>query len=365
MWGSNSYSQRYQSNNKLAFDNGKNNLFHNLPNNTSNITDFNLLYQTPKKQFENVSNNNINNTNMTPFRFDFNHYFGNLWSSGKIPNSQLLQQQMILSPSQLNKDMNFYKKSIEKSYRLTPISQIKDSNSRNNSASNSNNNIVILNSSNKVNEQYEINNCDYNKNINTSNVIISDNEKENLNPSVNESTKKNLNELFNNIKNDKFLYDENKKKMTSPNNNNNIISNNNTTNNNQYRGFGNHRNRNYNLQISRQVIFSSPCISNKPKKIFECSGSSTLPTNSSNRGYNKNRRFRKNNEQIALLKKFYNDHKHWSKNQIKEISQKIGLKENKVYKWLWDQRNKEIKATKFVVKKGSNNQNNNSSINDE
>ena len=37
------------------------------------------------------------------------------------------------------------------------------------------------------------------------------------------------------------------------------------------------------------------------------------------------------NEQILLLKKFYNEHKHWSKNQIKEISQKIGLKENKVF----------------------------------
>ena len=34
--------------------------------------------------------------------------------------------------------------------------------------------------------------------------------------------------------------------------------------------------------------------------------------------------------------------------------QKISLKENKVYKWLWDQRNKELKATKFVVKKDGN-----------
>ena len=342
MWGTNSLSQRYQSNNKMSFDNGKNNLFHNMPNNSSNINDFNLLYQTPKKQFENISNNNINNCNMTPFRFDFNHCFGNLWSSGKIPNSQLLQQQMFLSPTQLNKDnLNFYKKKNKKSYRLTPISQIKDSNSHNNSASNSNNNIVILNSSNKINEPYEINNCDYNNSSNINN---------NTNVSVNESTKKNLNEIFNNVKNDKSLYEENKRKINNNTNNNNI---------NQYRGFGNHRNRNYNLQISRQFIFSSPCISNKPKKIFECSGGSTLPTNSSNRGYNKNRRFRKNNDQIALLKKFYNEHKHWSKNQIKEISQKIGLKENKVYKWLWDQRNKEIKATKFVVKKDNNSNNKN------
>ena len=343
MWGTNSISQRYQSNNKLSFDNGKNNLIHNLPNNSSNINDFNLLYQTPKKQFENMANNNINNYNMTPFRFDFNHYFGNLWSSGKIPNNQLLQQQMILSPTQLNKDnLNFYKKSIEKSYRLTPISQLKDSNSRNNSACNSNNKIVILNSNNRMNDPYEINNYNYN---NCNNI--------NENTNINELTKKNLNELFKNIKNDKFPYDENKKIINNVNNVNNV-----NNNNVQYRGFGNHKNRNYNLQISRQFIFSSPSITNKPKKIFECSGGSTLPTNSSNRGFNKNRRFRKNNDQIALLKKFYNEHKHWSKNQIKEISQKIGLKENKVYKWLWDQRNKEIKATKFVVKKDSNNSNN-------
>ena len=36
---------------------------------------------------------------------------------------------------------------------------------------------------------------------------------------------------------------------------------------------------------------------------------------------------------------------------IKEISQRTGLKENKVYKWLWDQRNKEYKQTKFIINK--------------
>ena len=69
---------------------------------------------------------------------------------------------------------------------------------------------------------------------------------------------------------------------------------------------------------------------------------------------NKKRRFRKNNDQLELLKKFYLEHKYWSKSQIKEISAKIGLKENKVYKWLWDQRNKEFKSTKFVINKSEN-----------
>ena len=98
----------------------------------------------------------------------------------------------------------------------------------------------------------------------------------------------------------------------------------------------------------KEEIFSSP-INKKPKKIFECSGS-TLATNSSKSSTRK-RRFRKNNEQISMLLQFYNENKHWSRNQIKEISQKIGLKENKVYKWLWDQRNKKYKSTKFVINK--------------
>lgn len=346
MWGTNSKSQRCQSNNKLSFDaNKSNNCMYNPTSNYNNNNDLNLVYQTPIKQFDNINNNN--NSNTTPFRFDFNYYFGNLWSAGQIPNNQLMHQQINLSPNQLNKDnLPFFKKSLEKSYRITPISQMKDSNSHNNSICNSNKNIVILNTNidnsnnNKINELFDINNC--------SNVS-----------NINELSKKNLNELFNNAKNDTFLYDENKRKTDNNNgynlynNKNNSNNLNNNTNNIRFGCRNGIKNRNYNLQISRQFIFSSPCNISKPKKIFECSGS-TLATNSSNRTINKNRRFRKNNEQIALLKKFYQEHKHWSKKQIKEISQKIGLKENKVYKWLWDQRNKEMKATKFVVKKQNN-----------
>ena len=65
----------------------------------------------------------------------------------------------------------------------------------------------------------------------------------------------------------------------------------------------------------------------------------------------KKKRLRKNNQQLGLLSKFYNENKNWTKGQIKEISEIIGLKENKIYKWLWDQKNKEYKATKFVVNK--------------
>ena len=51
---------------------------------------------------------------------------------------------------------------------------------------------------------------------------------------------------------------------------------------------------------------------------------------------------------------FYHENKHWTKEQIKKISEDTGLKENKVYKWLWDQKNKEYKSTKFVVINNNN-----------
>ena len=69
------------------------------------------------------------------------------------------------------------------------------------------------------------------------------------------------------------------------------------------------------------------------------------------KNFMKKKRLRKNNEQLELLSKFYTENKNWSKKQIKEISENIGLKENKIYKWLWDQKNKEYKITKFVVNK--------------
>ena len=342
MFGANSTSQRYSSNNKLSIEQGRINLnpnHHNTVNNNNHSSELYLLYQTPIKQFDQVINNQ-NNNNTTPFHFDFNQHFGNLWSAGHIPNNQFWNQNINLSPSQL-------KKSLEKSYKLTPISissKLKNVNSQNNSDnsnnSNSNNsgsnfnNNVILNPNNegrdnslKINEVYD--------GVNSLN-----------NNNINDPSKKNLYELFNNAKNDLFLSDMKKR------NNNNNINTNNYLNNNINNRIEFIKKKNINLQISPQFMFSSPRNVKKSKKIFECSGS-TAATNSNKIIYKK-RRFRKNNDQLALLKKFYEENKSWSKSQIKEISQKIGLKENKVYKWLWDQRNKEIKANKFVVKKEGN-----------
>ena len=369
MWTSNSKNMHNLNPRAIPIDQNKNIFTDQVP-----------IYQTPIKQSLNVQGNNE-----TPLKIDFNFYFGNLWSSGHIP-AQQLEIPNNNSVTQQNREANLllFKSSLEKSgYKLTPVSEIK------------NNNIIDFGITNNLNNIYE-------------------NE---LNQ--NEFTKKNLNELFNNAKNDEFLQ-SNKKINNIPNNsleNNNIYyynnlnnnvsniiqnnSNNNQNinmnkinNNNIYSNMDydeeynkenknkneanngiNILNRNYenknminnnnyiiggssekdkngknNLNDKGEAIFSSP-INKKPKKIFECSGS-TLATNSSKSSTRK-RRFRKNNEQLNMLSQFFNEHKHWSKNQIKEISQRTGLKENKVYKWLWDQRNKEYKQTKFIINKNN------------
>ena len=326
------------------------------------------IYQTPIKQSLNIQRNND-----TPVQFDFNFYFGNLWSSGHIPGHNIEIQNNSVTQNNRETNMLLFKSSMEKSgYKLTPMSEIK------------NINIIEYGMSDNMN------------NINN----IYENE---LNQ--NEFTKKNLTELFNNAKNDEFLqstkkrinldnnnnntnyYSINNNNFLIPNDNNNINHNNtfmnNIPNNNcqislEYLKEENKENKNPNnnsinnnnninnipniiynnnnshpsdINLSNnknEEMFDSP-LNKKPKKIFECSGS-TFATNSS-KSSSRKRRFRKNNEQLLMLSQFFNEHKHWSKNQIKEISQKAGLKENKVYKWLWDQRNKEFKATKFIINK--------------
>lgn len=356
MWPTNSQNINNINNKMIQIDQNKNNINEQGP-----------IYQTPIKQSLNVQGNND-----TPLQFDFNFYFGNLWSSGHIP-AQNIEIPINNSVTQHNREANMllFKSSLEKSgYKLTPVSEMKNSN---------------------INE-YGINN-------NLNNIYEND-----LNQ--NEFTKKNLTELFNNAKNDEFLQSNKKMNNTSnnlmenhnniyyynnsgnsniiiPNNNPNLVFNNvnnniqnnmdyddedeyNKENNKNTINGQNIINRNYenkklnnnnsnnfnknenNFNSKGEEMFNSP-INKKPKKIFECSGS-TLATNSSKSSTRK-RRFRKNSEQLVMLSQFFNEHKHWSKNQIKEISIKTGLKENKVYKWLWDQRNKEYKSTKFIINK--------------
>ena len=295
MFGANSCSQRYSSNNKLSIDQGRLNLIHNnqnISNNNNTSTEFYLLYQTPIKQFEQVINNQ-NNNNTTPFHFDFNQHFGNLWSAGQIPNNQLWNQNINLSPSQL-------KKSLEKSYKLTPISisaKLKNISSQNNS-DNSNSNSNSNNSGSNFNNNLILNPINEGReNILKLNGVYDGNNSLNNVNNNNHPSKKNLYELFNNAKNDLFLSDT-KKQINNINNNINLP--NNSINN----RIDLIKKKNVNLQISPQFMFSSPRNIKKSKKIFECSGSTN---NSSNKIIYKKRRFRKNNDQLSLLKKFYEE----------------------------------------------------------
>ena len=235
------------------------------------------VYKTPIKQSL-IQNQN----NTTPFNFNFNNFFGTLFSSG----NNYRPEQINNSPFLQNKDNFFlFKTSLEKSnLKITPGSEYK--------IQNENKNII----------------------------------------NQNKYTKKNLYETFNSVKNEYFLTS---KKET--NNNNENINNNN--------------NKNNKISSNTQFLFSSPKAI-KRKKIFECLDSTNITDISTSR--KKKKRFRKNSEQLKYLLLFYNKNKHWNKKEIKKLSEEIGLKENKVYKWLWDQRNKELKTAKFVVTNNSN-----------
>ena len=313
-----------------------------IDQNKINICETTPIYQTPIKQ-----NLNAQGNSETPLQFDFNFYFGNLWSSGHIP-AQNIGIPINNSVTQLNREANMllFKSSLEKSgYKLTPLSELKNSNiihyGMANNVDNIYDNILNQNEFSKKNLTELFNNAKNdeflksNKKTNNSPSNLLDNN--NINPNLNPNNINNTNNLINNIN---YKDEEDNKENI---NNSNIIYNNQNINNNI-----NDKNSTNNHSNKGEEIFNSP-INKKPKKIFECSGS-TLATNSS-KSINRKRRFRKNNEQLNMLSQFFNEHKHWSKNQIKEISQRTGLKENKVYKWLWDQRNKEYKTAKFIINK--------------
>ena len=132
------------------------------------------------------------------------------------------------------------------------------------------------------------------------------------------------------------------------NNNKNICNKNikTETKKNLYEIFNSVKNENLN-NINNSNLFISPQNKIKRKTIFFFFFLKNNESLSSLR--KKKRRARKNREQLKYLSLFYHENKHWTKEQIKKISEEIGLKENKVYKWLWDQKNKEYKSSKFVV----------------
>lgn len=58
------------------------------------------------------------------------------------------------------------------------------------------------------------------------------------------------------------------------------------------------------------------------------------------------RRMRKNKDQIKMLENEYAKQPNWTREYIKKIAQKLGLRECQVYKWHWDQKKKEDEEAK-------------------
>ena len=290
----------------------------------------NIPQQIPKYNFYNDSrqifhpNSPQEKLIQAPVQFGVNVYFGHQkYFSPPVP---------IPDPYMQNSQENIpicilFKNSLAKSgYKLTPEQSVlyKDTYKKHSSINSfyDNFNFCPINNNNNI-----INNI-YPTFTKVTNVqILSDNESAKVNEKEIDTKKENINSINKintnrqiNLKNfGKLKREENAKISIIINDNNNI---------------DNNKNNNSNKKV-----------------IFECSETNGNMSGINSKTLLKKKRLRKNNQQLGLLSKFYTENKNWTKKQIKEISESIGLKENKIYKWLWDQKNKEYKATKFVVNK--------------
>ena len=286
----------------------------NIKENISNNLFSEIPFQTPVKEV----NNSPGNTSFSPFRIDFDYFFGN--SCSKAPLSiNPINNSSYFSRISPNKEKLFEDK--DKDYFLIRKSAKK--------------------SGSKISpESMKENRINNSLSYKTKFIFSSENQskiRNNENPSNYTIINRiNLFSLFNKERTD-----------------NSFFSSENDYINNDLEKYGNENkfsDKKNNVQLFS--LNTPKKISNNNsllKKLFECSNSTfetALPSSN-----NKRKRLRKNNNQLFLLKKFYTEHKNWNKSQIKEISSQIGLKENKIYKWLWDQRNKESKSTKFIVNK--------------
>ena len=318
-----------------------------------NINNINVIYDgNPINQIKTVHNNHINNS---PLQFDVNVYFGNPKSSfTPIRQNDNLYYSQRREQNQIRPICLLFKSSLEKSgYKLTPEQtvQYKDIYNKYNSINsfyddfkfyyspvkeypmNGNNNIInnIYPTFTKVTNVQILPDKTPKKSSTGNRIKYKDSisTPERINDSVQDNKNENINQ--NNITKKENI-NQNKEDNKNMNSINSIIVNNNN----------NNEQNNYNK---------------KQKVIFECSDSTgSQGTSPVSKVFLKRKRLRKNNQQLGLLSKFYMENKIWSKKQIKEISENIGLKENKIYKWLWDQKNKQYKVTKFVINKKKENE---------
>ncbi len=293
----------------------------------------NVQQQIPKYNFYNDSRH-IFHPNapqekllQTPVQFGVNVYFGH-HKYFSHPQYQVPQPDPYFQNNQENIPICIlFKNSLAKSgYKLTPEQSVlyKDTYKKHNSINSfyDNFNFCPINNNNNI-----INNI-YPTFTKVTNVqILPDNESAKVNEKEIDTKKENINST-NKINSNRQINPKNFGKLKREENAkiSIIINDNNSSENN--------KNNNSNKKV-----------------IFECSETNGNMNGINSKNLLKKKRLRKNNQQLGLLSKFYTENKNWTKKQIKEISESIGLKENKIYKWLWDQKNKEYKATKFVVNK--------------
>ena len=312
--------------------------FNPFVNSTNNSSE-NINSSKQNKMAEN------NSQKTSPIQFGFNFYFDNIKSSPFTPINSMKEQS--------NKNNNIipsmpivflFKSSLEKSgFKLA--------------------NEKIINS-NEIHNEHN-NYCNYYQDMNYANFPMKTNYPINNNNIIN-----NFYPTFTKVTNVKILSDTKKEKVKKNENNLNNLENKKENINRNILSvniYKNEKKKEKDNKITLNKDGKSNVISNKnirenkdditnkkAKIVFECS-ESKVNCAANTKIFLKKKRLRKNNEQIVLLSKFYMEHKNWSKKEIKEISENIGLKENKIYKWLWDQKNKEYKATKFIVNKNDNN----------
>ena len=298
------------------------------------------------RQMKSISDNQLNNT---PFKFDFNLFFPNPKSSFTPINQ--IDNYYYFHPNDINQNQNMpicllFKASLEKSgYKLTPEQtvQYKD----------------IYKKYNSINSFYDDFNYNYNFPIREYPINNNNNIINNIYPTFNKVTNVQILSENDNIKNNSYCNkDKNNNNIDNLKNSHIEIENKkeniDESNIDKKESSCSSQNKEEKKSINNISVLISDNESNankKQKKLFECSESNGSISPVSSKNFLKKKRLRKNNEQLELLNKFYLENKNWTKEQIKEISKSIGLKETKIYKWLWDQKNKEYKFTKFVVNK--------------
>ena len=295
-------------------------------------------YDPIKANKANLQNQNYL-LNRSSIRFGFNFYFNNIKSSLFSPINSPKEQyfnKINNSSNQNNIPISLlFKSSLEKSGFKIPNEQAFINNNE------------YFNEHNNINNYYDDTRL-FNIPININYPINNNNIINNIYPTINKVSNvkivsKNNTKLTENKANGKIF--ANKKENINYNILNNIIQNDKKV---------DYKIKEKNIILENKEIKDNS-MSNKTKVFFECSEIDNNNEQNISTNFLKKKRSRKNDEQICILSKFYNEHKNWTRNEIKEISQNTGLKEKKIYKWLWDKKNKDFNnKTKFIINKNNN-----------